>query len=163
MYRLTKEGLEILLVHPGGPFWRNRDEGAWMIPKGEVEPGEDLLAAAQREFTEETGFQPHSPFLPLGQAQRRSGKVVHAWAFLGNADPAALRSNICCLEYPPKSGRLIEIPEVDRGAFYTISEARNRILRSESVFLDALERILGREAGAGQPTNAFVSASDTGA
>jgi predicted NUDIX family NTP pyrophosphohydrolase len=125
MYRVRDGLLEVLLVHPGGPFWVKKDDGAWFIPKGEVEAGEDEMAAARREFWEETGITPpEGPYRPLGRVKHKSGKVVVAWAFEGDADPAAVRSNTFTMEWPPKSGRRAEFPEVDRAGFYTIEEAR---------------------------------------
>jgi predicted NUDIX family NTP pyrophosphohydrolase len=138
MYRDTDHGLEVLLVHPGGPFWQRKDNGAWTIPRGEVETGEDFLAAAIREFSEETGWQPQGPYLPLGEVRPRSGKTVHAWAFRGSFDPMSLRSNLFEIEWPPKSGRLQRFPEIDRGGFFTISEANKKMLVSELPFLDRL-------------------------
>lgn len=143
MYRFTGRGIEVLLAHPGGPYWRNKDEGAWTIPKGEVAPGEDELAAAVREFQEETGLKPVGPFHDLGQIRQKSGKVVRAWAFAGDCDPSAITSNTCELEWPPRSGRRIQCPEVDRAAFFTIEEARRKILPAQSGLLDIL---VGRAA-----------------
>jgi len=139
MYRgrtAQRASLEILLTHPGGPFWKNKDDGAWMIPKGEVEEGEELLAAAIREFTEETGLIPIEPFLGLGQVKHKSGKTVHAWAFRGDCDPTQIRSNIFELEWPPKSGRKQEFPEIDRAEFFELSTARRKMLPAELPFLD---------------------------
>jgi predicted NUDIX family NTP pyrophosphohydrolase len=133
---------EVLLVHPGGPFWRNRDDGAWMIPKGEVESGEDLLAAAIREFKEETGLTPTEPFLSLGQVKHKSGKIVHAWAFEGDCDPTKIRSNTFEVEWPPKSGRRQEYPEVDRAEFYDLANARRKMLAAEAPLLDRLAEIV---------------------
>jgi predicted NUDIX family NTP pyrophosphohydrolase len=138
MYRFRNGRLEVLLVHPGGPFWRNKDEGAWMIPKGEVEEGEDIFAAAQREFTEETGLKPSGKFVGLGEVKQRSGKHVHAWAFEGDCDPASIQSNAFEMEWPPKSGKRQSFPEVDRGAFFNLAEARRKILAAETPFLERL-------------------------
>jgi len=138
MYRDTDHDLEVLLVHPGGPFWQRKDNGAWTIPRGEVENGEDNLTAAIREFQEETGWQPQGPYLPLGEARLRSGKAIHAWAFRGSFDPASLRSNLFEIEWPPKSGRRQQFPEIDRAGFFTIAEARNKMRISELPFLDRL-------------------------
>jgi predicted NUDIX family NTP pyrophosphohydrolase len=141
MYRGRTEqsnSVEILLAHPGGPFWKNKDDGAWTIPKGEVTPGEDLLAAAIREFTEETGLTPVPPFVPLGEIKQKSGKIIHAWAFQGDCDPAQIRSNTFELEWPPKSGRTQEFPEIDRAKFYDLVAARQKILVSERPLLDRL-------------------------
>jgi predicted NUDIX family NTP pyrophosphohydrolase len=126
------EGREILLVHPGGPFWAKKDEGAWSLPKGEVEPGEDPLAAALREWTEETGFPPPDPpHVPLGEIRQKSGKRVVAFAAKGDVDPRALRSNEIEIEWPPRSGRTIRIPEVDRAAFFRRDEALTKILPAQ--------------------------------
>ena len=130
MYRRTSDELEVFLVHPGGPIWAKKDKGAWTIPKGEYEPDENPLAAAQREFEEETGFQATGDFLDLGSIKQKSGKVVNAWTFEGNYDPAQLISNTCKIEWPPRSGRRLEIPEVDRGHWFSINEA-NEYIREE--------------------------------
>jgi len=145
MYRDITEhsnSVEILLAHPGGPFWKNKDDGAWTIPKGEVTPGEDLLAAAIREFTEETGLTPTPPFVSLGEIKHKSGKIVHAWAFQGDCDPAEIRSNTFKLEWPPKSGRTQEFPEIDRAKFYDLAAARQKILVSELPLLDRLAELV---------------------
>ncbi len=141
MYRRSTRGLEVFLVHPGGPFWARRDAGAWTIPKGEYPRSEPPLAAAQREFTEETGFIAQGPFEELGTITQAGGKRVTAWAFEGDCDPAALRSIPCTIEYPPRSGRQMEIPEVDRGEWFSIEEARERILGGQLPFLDSLARM----------------------
>jgi predicted NUDIX family NTP pyrophosphohydrolase len=125
MYRLRDRRIENFLVHPGGPFWAKKDLGAWSIPKGEYAEGENPLDAARREFTEETGFA-------------AKGKIVSVWAVEGDCDPAKLRSNMCLIEWPPRSGRKIEIPEVDRGAWFTVEEARERILKSQEPIVDLL-------------------------
>jgi predicted NUDIX family NTP pyrophosphohydrolase len=138
IYRTTPGGLEVLLVHPGGPFWARRDLGAWSIPKGEVADGEDLLAAAHRELAEETGFSADGPAIPLGQVRQRSGKGVHAWAVRGDADPSHLRSNSFELEWPPGSGRSQSFPEVDRAAWFDVAEARRKIVPAQAKFLDEL-------------------------
>jgi predicted NUDIX family NTP pyrophosphohydrolase len=148
MYRDRTEhrsSVEILLVHPGGPYWKSKDDGTWTIPKGEVEPGEELLAAAIREFTEETGLTPAGPFVPLGEVKHKSGKTVHAWAFPGDCDPAQIRSNTFQLEWPPKSGRTQEFPEIDRAQFYDLSTARRKILPAELPLLDRLAGILSEK------------------
>jgi predicted NUDIX family NTP pyrophosphohydrolase len=146
MYRARTEhraSPEVLLVHPGGPFWKNKDDGAWMIPKGEVEPGEDLLAAAIREFSEETALTPVEPFLALGQVKHKSGKNVHAWAFQGDCEPNQIRSNTFELEWPPKSGRKQEFPEIDRADFFDLSTARRKILPAELPLLDRFVVVIG--------------------
>lgn len=138
MYRTRNAALEVFLVHPGGPFWAKKDYGAWSIPKGEYMEGEDPLLAAQREFGEETGFAARGPFLPLGAIQQAGGKIVHGWAFEGDCDPAQMKSNLCQIHWPPRSSRTMEIPEADRGAWFSIPEARQRILQSQQGLLDRL-------------------------
>ncbi len=143
MYRLGAEGaVEVFLVHPGGPFWAKKDHGTWGIPKGEVEDGEDLLATAVREFGEETGFRAEGPFSELGSVRQAGGKVVTAWAFAGDCDPAALQSNTCEVEWPPRSGRRIEIPEVDRGAWFGVEEAREWIREAQMPLVERLVELL---------------------
>ena len=142
MYRRDGGGLQVLLVHPGGPFFRSKDEGAWSIPKGEVEPGEDPLAAAVREFAEETGVEPTGPLLALTPVTQKGGKVVHAWAFEGHCDPAAIRCNTFTMEWPPRSGRRAEFPEVDRAAFFGTEEARRKVNAGQAPLIDGLERIV---------------------
>jgi predicted NUDIX family NTP pyrophosphohydrolase len=141
MVRRAGGAIELLLVHPGGPFFRNKDDGAWTIPKGLVNPGEDLLAAARREFEEETGVPVRADtFAPLGHVRQKRGKIVHAWAFAGDCDPAAIRSNTYELEWPPRSGRRKVFPEVDRGAFFDPDTARRKLLPAQAPFVDrALE------------------------
>jgi predicted NUDIX family NTP pyrophosphohydrolase len=146
MYRRPNGHLEVFLVHPGGPFWAAKDRGAWTIPKGEYHDDEHALAAARREFAEETGFTAAGDFLELGQIRQLSGKIVSAWGFEGDCDPATLVSNRCMVEWPPRSGRRIEIPEVDRGAWFPIPEARVRILKSQEPFLTRLALALGTKA-----------------
>lgn len=143
LYRRTERGTEVFLVHPGGPFWAKKDLGAWSIPKGEYAGDEDSLAAARREFQEETGFAVEGEFLELGAIRQAGGKLVSAWAVQGDCDPASLRSNLCRIQWPPRSGRLIDIPEVDRGAWFTLHEAHERILAGQKPFLDLLQEKLG--------------------
>jgi predicted NUDIX family NTP pyrophosphohydrolase len=143
MYRDSAEqsaSPEVLLVHPGGPYWRNKDDGAWTIPKGEVNKGEHLFAAAIREFTEETGLTPSGSFIPLGEIKHKSGKIVHAWAFIGDCDPAQIHSNTFELEWPPKSGHTQTFPEIDRARFFDLAAARRKILPSELPLLDRLAK-----------------------
>ena len=138
MYRGTKANLEVFLVHPGGPLWTKKDKGAWTIPKGEYEQDETPLVAARREFEEETGFQAAGEFLDLGTIKQKSGKMVTAWAFQGDCDPAKLTSNICEIEWPPRSGHRLEIPEVDRGRWFFIEKARKYIREEQRPLLDNL-------------------------
>lgn len=143
MYRIRERQLEVLLVHPGGPFWTNKDKGAWAIPKGQVDDGEEPLAAARREFQEETSFVAEGNFLSLGTIRQLSGKLVDAWGFEGDCDPEELRSITCEVEWPPRSKRMIEVPEVDRGEWFTIDHARESIIESQRPFLKNLCRSLG--------------------
>jgi predicted NUDIX family NTP pyrophosphohydrolase len=138
MYRRTTDELEVFLVHPGGPLWANKDKGAWTIPKGEYEADENPLVAAQREFEEETGFQVTGELLELGTIKQKSGKLVTAWAFEGDCDPSRLTSNTCEIEWPPRSGCRLEIPEVDRGHWFSIEEARRYIREEQRLLLDNL-------------------------
>lgn len=144
LFRRSPGPLELFLAHPGGPFWRGRDAGAWTIPKGLTEPGEDLLAAACREFEEETGVKPLGPFLPLGSVRQKAGKVIHAWAWEGDADPAAVTSNTMKAEWPRGSGRWLTFPEVDRCAWFTPDEARNRLNPAQAELVDRLQAALAR-------------------
>lgn len=137
MFKRRKEGLEVYLVHPGGPFWQKKDIGAWSIPKGEVSPGEDSLAAARREFEEEIGVKVEAEWISLGEIRQAGGKSVTAWAFEGDS-PLTLRSNKFSMEWPPKSGRIQEFPEVDRAEWFSIEEARRRINLAQAPFLDRL-------------------------
>jgi predicted NUDIX family NTP pyrophosphohydrolase len=150
MYRRHNRQLEVFLVHPGGPFWAKKDLGAWSISKGEYVEGELPLEAARREFAEETGFAATGEFLELGAVQQAGGKVVSAWAFEGDCDPGKLISNRCEIEWPPRSGRKIEIPEVDRGDWFSIAEAKERILKSQAPFLERLARLLSHPESAGE-------------
>jgi predicted NUDIX family NTP pyrophosphohydrolase len=138
MYRRSRGSLEVLLVHPGGPFWMKKDLGAWSIPKGEYEAGEEPLAAAAREFEEETGLVAKGPYTPLRSITQQGGKVVQAWAFEGDCDAESLKSTTFSLEWPPRSGRRQEFPEVDRGGWFSLEEARRRILPAQAALLDEL-------------------------
>ena len=143
LHRGRREDLEVLLVHPGGPFWSRRDLGSWSIPKGEYEDTEDPLAAARREFEEELGAEPPAgPADDLGEIRQRAGKLVHAFALEGDLDAENIRSNTCEIEWPPRSGRTMVIPEVDRAEWFTLSEARRRINPAQAPLLDRLaERV----------------------
>jgi predicted NUDIX family NTP pyrophosphohydrolase len=142
MYRRCSGNIEVLLVHPGGPFWKNKDDGSWTFPRGEVRDGEELLAAAEREFSEETGLSPTPPHQELGETRHKSGKIVHAWAFEGDCDPPTLRSNTFKIEWPPKSGKLAEFPEIDRAEFFSLEAARAKVFAVETVFLDRLSALI---------------------
>ena len=147
LHRRRGERLEVLLVHPGGPFWARRDEGVWGIPKGEYEPQEeDPLAAARREFEEELGVAvPAGPAHDLGEIRQRGGKRVHAWAVPGDLDAEAIVSNTFDLEWPPRSGKVIEVPEVDRAEWFALEEARTRINPAQVELLDRLVSLVGDE------------------
>ena len=140
MYKQRGSELQVFLAHPGGPFWKNKDAGAWSIPKGEYGDEEDPLAAARREFQEETGFAVSGEFAPLGEIAQPSGKVVIAWALEGDCQAEDIRSNTFSMEWPPKSLRQREFPEVDRAAWFHLKEARKRILPGQAEFLDRLSK-----------------------
>jgi len=138
LFRRSTGSLEVFLVHPGGPLWVNKDLGAWSIPKGEYDETEGALDAARREFKEETGFTVDGEFIELGTVRQASGKLVSAWGLEGDCDPDALVSNHCEIEWPLHSGRNVSIPEVDRGAWFTLDKARLRINPAQELFLDVL-------------------------
>ena len=145
LYRNRNHQLEVLLVHLGGPFWAKKDAGAWFVPKGEINPGEDELFAAKREFQEETGLAPGENLVPLGSVKHKSGKKVSAWAFEGDCDPATLRSNTFEMEWPPHSGKTREFPEIDRAAFFTIEAAREKMHPAEFEFVIRLGKLASPE------------------
>jgi predicted NUDIX family NTP pyrophosphohydrolase len=145
LYRRREGGVEVLLVHPGGPFWANKDDGAWSIPKGEYAPDEEPLAAARREFTEETGANPEGAAVALGAFRQSSAKIVDAWAVEGDFDPATLQSNTFTLEWPPRSGKTREVPEVDRAAWFKPEEAARKLLKGQRPILEALLRRLAQD------------------
>lgn len=145
LFRRTPSGLEVLIAHPGGPFWKDRDVGAWTIPKGIVEAGEDFLDAARREFEEETSIQPTGPFIPLGSIRQKAGKTIHAWAFEGDADPAAIASNTMRTEWPRGSGRWIEFPEVDRCGWFDPASAKAKMNPAQAELIDRLEAVLAEQ------------------
>jgi predicted NUDIX family NTP pyrophosphohydrolase len=145
MYRIRDGQLQVLLAHPGGPYFTNKDDGAWTIPKGEIEPGEDLLEAAKREFKEETGVTPTGPFIALTPIRQKGGKIVHAWAFKGDCDPAAIVSNTFTMEWPLKSGRQMEFPEIDRADFFDVAAARQKIKAAQEALVEELEGIVDLE------------------
>lgn len=138
MYRHRQARVEVLLVHPGGPFWASKDRGVWTIPKGEPETGEELLAAARREFAEETGFGSAGPFVELGSVTQAGGKVVTAWGFEGDCNPGELASNSCEIEWPPKTGKRISIPEVDRAGWFSVEAAREFLRAAQMPLLERL-------------------------
>lgn len=138
LYRVNGSVVEVLLAHPGGPFWRRRDDGAWTIPKGEVEPGEDTLIAARREFAEETGYRPGGDGLALGSIRQPGGKTVHVWAIEGDWEPSQLTSDSFSIEWPPRSGRIQSFPEIDRADWFSLAEARRKILKGQAQFLSRL-------------------------
>jgi predicted NUDIX family NTP pyrophosphohydrolase len=146
LFRRVSGRLEVLLAHPGGPFWTKKDVGAWTIPKGLAEQDEELLAAARREFGEETGLHPAGPFLPLGEVKQKSGKVVHAWACEGDADPTRTTSNRTKVEWPPGSGRLVEFPEIDRCAWFEPAQARIKLNPAQAEFINRLEAALANSS-----------------
>ena len=138
LFRRTAAGLEVLLVHPGGPFWAKKDDGAWSIPKGEFADGEEPLDAAKREFEEETGIAAVGDFIALQSLKQPSGKLVFAWAVRADFDPSRLKSNTFRMEWPPKSGRQQEFPEVDKAEWFNVEAARRKILKGQAPFLDQL-------------------------
>lgn len=142
MYRVREGELEFLLAHPGGPFWKNRDAGAWTIPKGEIQSGEEPLAAARREFQEEIGLKPDGKFIQLKPITQKGGKLVHAWAFEGECDTACIHSNTFQMEWPPRSGKFQTCPEVDRARFFGMAEAKQKINQAQIAFLEELAGIL---------------------
>jgi predicted NUDIX family NTP pyrophosphohydrolase len=145
LYRRRGDRVEVLLAHPGGPMWAKRDAGAWSVPKGEIEGGEEALAVARREFEEETGQQPPvGDCLPLGEVRQKSGKVVLAWACEGDLDPAVARSNTFPLEWPPGSGSLVDTPEVDRVDWFSPEEARTKLKPAQAELVDRLLERLDR-------------------
>lgn len=143
LYRHHGERLEVLLAHPGGPFWRHRDLGAWTIPKGEVEAQETLIEAARREFLEETGYDPAGEMRDLGEARQPSGKHLKVWALHGDWDPSSLVSSTFTQEWPRKSGITQVFPEIDRAEWFAISMAKQKISPGQAVFLDRLQAIAG--------------------
>lgn len=147
LYRQPGGGaLEVLLVHPGGPFWAKKDLGAWTIPKGEIDEGEDAQAAARRELAEETGLEVEGELIALAPIRQKGGKTVHAWAAEADCDPSAIRSNTFSMEWPPKSGRQQQFPEIDRAGWFTIDQARAKILPAQAPLLDDLIHNLRRKS-----------------
>lgn len=138
LYRSASERLEVFLVHPGGPFWARKDQGAWSIPKGEIAAGEEPLAAARREFAEETGLRVDGDAIALTPIRQKGGKMVHAFALAGDVDPAAISSNRFAIEWPPRSGRQQEFPEIDRAGWFDLAAAREKLLEGQRALLDEL-------------------------
>jgi predicted NUDIX family NTP pyrophosphohydrolase len=139
MFRIKDGVLQVLLAHPGGPYFAKKDEGYWTIPKGEPDGEEDLLVTAQREFEEETGIRSTRPLIPLQPIKQKGGKIVHAWAFEGDCDPAAIKSNTFTMEWPPKSGRQQEFPEIDRAEWFDLATARAKIKAGQEALIDELQ------------------------
>ncbi|HEY7532578.1 MAG TPA: NUDIX domain-containing protein [Nitrospiraceae bacterium] len=147
LYRVRHGKAEVFLIHPGGPYWKNKDEGSWSIPKGECDPDADLLAEAKREFVEETGMRVEGEFCKLSPVRQPGGKIVQAWVVEGDCDPAQLKSNTFVMEWPPRSGQWQEFPEVDRGGWFTCPEAREKLLKGQRPLVDELERMLENQRG----------------
>ena len=145
MYRIKDGALHVLLAHPGGPYFVNKDDGAWSIPKGKPDAEEDLPVTAQREFEEETGVKPSGPFIPLQPIKQKGGNVVHAWAFEGDCDPTAIKSNSFTMEWPPKSGKQMEFPEIDRAEWFNLATATKKIKAGQEALIDELATILERK------------------
>jgi predicted NUDIX family NTP pyrophosphohydrolase len=145
MFRRNRDSLEFLLAHPSGPFWKSKDEGAWSIPKGQVQPGEDLLSRAKIEFEEEIGIKASGSFLPLGSIKQKGGKTVHGWAFEGDLPQNfEVTSNLFAVEWPPRSGKVKEFPEVDRAEFFANEIARRKINPAQIPLLDRLHDALAK-------------------
>jgi predicted NUDIX family NTP pyrophosphohydrolase len=142
LFRRPNGELEVLLAHPGGPFWTKRDHGAWTVPKGLVNPEEDYLIAARREFEEEVGYRPDGPFIPLGSVRQKSGKVIHVWACEGDLDPDRTTSNVVTLEWPPGSGLRVDFPEVDQCKWFSPKEAQIKLNPAQVVLVERLESTL---------------------
>jgi predicted NUDIX family NTP pyrophosphohydrolase len=142
MYRQREGIVEVLLAHMGGPFWARKDLGAWSIPKGEFEPGEAPLAAAKREFEEETGISVSGKFIPLIPIKQSGGKIVHVWVVEGDCDPAQIRSNTFMMEWPPRSGKQQSFPEIDRADWFSLDVARDKVTKGQRGFIEQLRRIL---------------------
>jgi predicted NUDIX family NTP pyrophosphohydrolase len=149
MYRQRNSDVEVLLLHPGGPFWARKDEGAWTIPKGEIEEGEETQKAAKREFEEETGLLPRGDFYPLRPVKLKSGKTIYAWAFKGDWDPTTIKSTTFTMEWPPHSGRLLEYPEADRAAWFTLEQAKAKIQKGQIGFVEELSVLLAQGLSSG--------------
>ena len=149
VYRLRPELLEVFLVHPGGPYWSRKDDGAWSIPKGEIGLDEQPISAARREFQEETGFPIDGPFVALGSIRQSGGKTVQAFGVRGELDPAKVVSNVFSMEWPPRSGKQVEFPEIDRAAWFSIERAKLKMNPAQCEFLERLEKLTSGQKGAG--------------
>jgi predicted NUDIX family NTP pyrophosphohydrolase len=145
MYRIKDGAIQVLLAHPGGPYYAKKDDESWSIPKGEPGPDEDLFLTAQREFEEETSLKPTGPCVPLQPVKQKGGKFVHAWAFEGDCDPTAIKSNTFTMEWPPKSGEQKQFPEIDRAEFFDLATARRKVKAAQVGLIDELEMILNRK------------------
>jgi predicted NUDIX family NTP pyrophosphohydrolase len=147
MYRIRNGTMEVLLVHPGGPFWKNKDNGAWSIPKGEINAGEEALVAAQREFHEELGLIPTGAFHPLGSIKQKAGKIVHAWAFEGNCDATHIQcSTNVQTEWPPRSGKILSFPEIDRAEFFSVAEVMDKINPAQRELILRLQNVVEKHS-----------------
>ena len=142
LYRFREGNLDVFLVHMGGPYWANKDIGAWSIPKGEYESGEEPFEVAKREFLEETGFEAVGDFIPLSDRRQPGGKLITAWAFEGDCEASAITSNTFSMEWPPRSGQVKEFPEVDRAQWFAPDKARDKIVKGQRPFIDELEKLL---------------------
>ena len=142
LFRIHNKHPEVFLVHPGGPFWAKKDDGAWSIPKGEFEDEEEPLAAAQREFEEETGIRISGEFIELDPVKQKSGKIVYAWAVEGDIDPEKIKSNEFEMEWPPKSGKMKTFPEIDKALWFNLDEAKKKIIERQAALIDALKNLL---------------------
>ncbi len=142
MFRNTGISTEFFLVHPGGPFWAKKDEGAWSLPKGEFGNDEDPLSAARRELLEETGFEPEGEFISLSNSKQKSGKMIYAWAIQWDADPAAVKSNLFEIEWPPRSGKMKSFPEIDRAGWFAYEQATIKINSGQKIFIDRLSQLI---------------------
>lgn len=145
MYRIKDGAIQVLLAHPGGPYFAKKDDESWSIPKGESGPDEDLFLTAQREFEEETGLKPTGPFVPLQPVKQKGGKIVHAWAFEGDCDPTPIHSNTFTMEWPPRSGQQQTFPEIDRAEFFDLATARRKVKAAQVGLIDELETIVNRK------------------
>lgn len=159
MYRFCDSSIEVLLVHPGGPYWAKKDAGAWSIPKGELAANEDRLSAAKREFQEETGIRAEGNFIPLTTLKQPGGKLVHAWAVEGDCDAKKITSNTFSIEWPPRSGKHQAFPEVDRAEWFPIEVAKEKILKGQAGFLEELRRILEKQLTTGSQPSASQSST----